>query len=339
MIIHFNGITPEQAVSRSDFRIPIGRLNAAVSRLLKRGRDSWYDLRMAGAIIDGTKIGEQIRNELNDRVGSLAKAGVRPGLGVILVGDDPASAAYVRMKERRCADIGMHSDNTTLPNDASEKDVIAAVDRLNRNPGVHGILVQMPLPAHIDTRRVIQAVAPEKDVDGLHTVNLGRLMAGEEGFVPCTPLGVLELLTRTDPNGLSGADVVVVGRSPLVGLPLANLLMRRGIDATVTVCHSKTKNLAEKTRRARIVVAAIGRAEFIRGEMVGDGAIVIDVGINRVDDPAAKRGYRIVGDVAYDEVAPKASAITPVPGGVGPMTIAMLLRNTVTACERITDNR
>ncbi len=294
---------------------------------------------MAGAIIDGTKIGEQIRAELHDRVAKLVTQGVRPGLGVILVGDDPASAAYVRMKERRCADLGMHSDNTTLPSDASERDVIAAVDRLNRNPDVHGILVQMPLPAHIDSRRVIQAVAPDKDVDGLHTVNLGRLMAGEEGFVPCTPLGVLELLTRTDSTGLSGAEVVVVGRSALVGLPLANLLMQRGIDATVTVCHSKTRNLAEQTRRAQILIAAIGRAEFVRGDMVSDGTIVIDVGINRVDDPGRKRGYRIVGDVAYDEVAPKASAITPVPGGVGPMTIAMLLQNTVTACERITRSR
>ncbi len=294
---------------------------------------------MAGAIIDGTKIGEQIRAELHDRVAKLVTQGVRPGLGVILVGDDPASAAYVRMKERRCVDLGMHSDNTTLPSDASERDVIAAVDRLNRNPDVHGILVQMPLPAHIDSRRVIQAVAPDKDVDGLHTVNLGRLMAGEEGFVPCTPLGVLELLTRTDSNGLSGAEVVVVGRSALVGLPLANLLMQRGIDATVTVCHSKTRNLAEQTRRAQILIAAIGRAEFVRGDMVSDGTIVIDVGINRVDDPSRKRGYRIVGDVAYDEVAPKASAITPVPGGVGPMTIAMLLQNTVTACERITRSR
>ncbi len=294
---------------------------------------------MAGAIIDGTKIGEQIRAELHDRVAKLVTQGVRPGLGVILVGDDPASAAYVRMKERRCADLGMHSDNTTLPSDVSERDVIAAVDRLNRNPDVHGILVQMPLPAHIDSRRVIQAVAPDKDVDGLHTVNLGRLMAGEEGFVPCTPLGVLELLTRTDSTGLSGAEVVVVGRSALVGLPLANLLMQRGIDATVTVCHSKTRNLAEQTRRAQILIAAIGRAEFVRGDMVSDGTIVIDVGINRVDDPGRKRGYRIVGDVAYDEVAPKASAITPVPGGVGPMTIAMLLQNTVTACERITRSR
>ncbi|TVR59086.1 MAG: bifunctional methylenetetrahydrofolate dehydrogenase/methenyltetrahydrofolate cyclohydrolase FolD [Spirochaetaceae bacterium] len=294
---------------------------------------------MTGAIIDGTQIGEQIRAELHDRVAELVTQGFRPGLGVILVGDDPASAAYVRMKERRCADLGMHSDNTTLPSDASERDVIAAVDRLNRSPDVHGILVQMPLPAHIDSRRVIQAVAPDKDVDGLHTVNLGRLMAGEEGFVPCTPLGVLELLKRTDSNGLSGAEVVVVGRSALVGLPLANLLMQRGIDATVTVCHSKTRNLAEQTRRAQILIAAIGRAEFIRGDMVSDGTIVIDVGINRVDDPSKKRGYRIVGDVAYDDVAPKASAITPVPGGVGPMTIAMLLQNTVTACERITRSR
>ena len=258
----------------------------------------------------------------------------RPGLAVVLVGDDPASAVYVNNKQRACERAGLVSESARLPGMASEDEILAAVHGFNDDPRIHGILVQLPLPDGIDRHRVIEAIDPDKDVDGIHPYNLGKLLQGRPDFPPCTPAGIVELLLRNghDPEG---ANVVICGRSEIVGKPLAALLMQRGRggNATVTVCHTRTRDLAEVTRQADIMVAAIGRAEAITADMVKDGAVVIDVGINRVDDPSARRGYRLKGDVDFDPVSLKASAITPVPGGVGPMTIAMLLVNTLTAAR------
>ena len=286
-------------------------------------------------LIDGRVVAEKVYAELRGEIARLKSFGTTPGLAVVLVGDDPASRAYVRSKDKMCRELGLHSVKLELPNDTTQSDLLLRVDELNRDPAIHGILVQSPPPKQIDEGAIVRALDPAKDVDGFHPtniVNAGRLATGLPGFVPCTPLGCLRLLQE---NGIatSGAHVVVLGRSMIVGKPLALLLMQKGVDATVTVVHSRTRNLAEITRSADIVIAAIGQAGFVRQEHVRDGAVVIDVGINRVDDSAAPRGYRLVGDVAFDEVAPKTAAITPVPGGVGPMTIAMLMANTVKAAR------
>ena len=259
---------------------------------------------------------------------------VSPGLAAVLVGDDPASAIYVRNKRRACAEVGMFSETFELPADTSQSDLLALLDRLNNDPRFHGILVQLPLPPHIDQQKTIEAVSPAKDVDGIHPFSLGRLAQGQATFTPCTPAGIRELLLRNghDP---AGRNVVICGRSDIVGKPLAILLMQRqaGGNATVTVCHTRTKDLAGVTRQADILVAAMGRPNAITADMVKDGAVVIDVGINRVEDASRKRGYRLEGDVDFEPVSQRAEAITPVPGGVGPMTIAMLLVNTLTAAR------
>jgi len=260
------------------------------------------------------------------------KHGITPGLAAVLVGDDPASAIYVRNKRRACDEVGMFSDSILLPVDSTDKQVLATVQSLNNDPRFHGILVQLPLPPQIDERLIIESLDPDKDVDGLHPFNVGKLVQGRADFVPGTPAGIQQILLRNghDPEG---ANVVVCGRSDIVGKPMALLLMQRadGANATVTVCHTSTKNMAEITRQADILVVAIGRPNAIAADMVKEGAVVIDVGINRVDDESRKRGYLLVGDVDFEAVSEKAAAITPVPGGVGPMTIAMLLVNTLTA--------
>jgi methylenetetrahydrofolate dehydrogenase (NADP+)/methenyltetrahydrofolate cyclohydrolase len=288
-------------------------------------------------LIDGKAIAAKVHAETAAAVTELQGRGIAPGLAVVLVGDDPASRAYVRSKDRMCQKLGLHSVKHELPAETTQDQLTALVRELNADPAVHGILVQSPPPPHIDERAVIDAIAPAKDVDGFHPVNVAKLALGDPtGFVPCTPLGCQRLLVESGIE-TAGANVVVLGRSMIVGKPVALLLMRKGPggDATVTVAHSRSRNLPEITRSADILIAAIGRPEMVTSDYVRDGAVVIDVGINRKDDPSAERGYRLVGDVAFAEVAPKTSAITPVPGGVGPMTIAMLMANTVTACRQI----
>ncbi len=290
-------------------------------------------------LIDGKQIAAQVHAETRAAVEALKAKGVTPGLAVVLVGDDPASRSYVRSKEKMSTELGLHSVKHELPAETTQEELIALVLKLNADPAIHGILVQSPPPKHIDEAAVIQAIDPRKDVDGFHPVNVAKLALDDpSGFVPCTPLGCQRLLLASgiDP---AGKHAVVLGRSMIVGKPMALLLMAKGKggDATVTVVHSRSRDLASLTRQADILIAAIGRPGFVKAEHVREGAVVIDVGINRVDDPTAKRGYRLVGDVAFDEVAPKCSAITPVPGGVGPMTIAMLMANTVKACRQITE--
>ena len=288
---------------------------------------------MTAKILDGKALAEEIRGEVATGVAEMQqKHGVTPGLAAVLVGDDPASAIYVRNKRRACDEVGMVSDTFLMPADSTNEQVLARVQALNEDPRFHGILVQLPMPPQIDERQIIESLDPTKDVDGLHPFNVGKLVQGRADFVPGTPAGIQQILLRNghDP---AGANVVICGRSDIVGKPMALLLMQRadGANATVTVCHTRTKNLAEITRQADILVAAIGRPSAITVDMVKEGAVVIDVGINRVDDASRKRGYRLEGDVDFDAVSKKASAITPVPGGVGPMTIAMLLVNTLTA--------
>jgi methylenetetrahydrofolate dehydrogenase (NADP+)/methenyltetrahydrofolate cyclohydrolase len=286
--------------------------------------------------MDGVAVARRVRAQVAGEVTALVARGVTPGLAVVLVGDDPASAVYVAAKEKACAEVGIRSDTTRLPATASQAELTALVDRLNEDPQVHGILVQMPLPSHIDAERIVHRVRPEKDVDGFHPVNLGKLLAGSiDGFVPCTPAGV-QLLLREYGVETRGAECVIVGRSNIVGKPLAALLMRSapGADATVTVCHSRTRDLAAHTLRADILIVAAGQPRMITAEMVKVGAVVVDVGVNRIDDPKRKGGGRLVGDVDFEPVTRVASLITPVPGGVGPMTIAMLLTNTVRAASR-----
>ena len=284
-----------------------------------------------GSIIDGKKIAEVLRRELQQTIRAQKAAG-QPGLAVVLVGEDPASLAYVTMKENACAEMGIRSFDHRLPMATSEADLLALIGKLNNDPLVNGILVQMPLPRQIDENRVIAAIDPRKDVDAFHPVNVGRMLIGLDTFLPCTPHGVLKLLLTTGVK-LAGAHVVIVGRSNIVGKPLAAMLIQKGVDATVTVCHSRTRDLASYTRQGDVLVAAMGRPGAITAEMVKEGAVVIDVGINRVDDASAPRGYRLVGDVDFAGVQPKVAAITPVPGGVGPMTITMLLHNTVKAWQ------
>ena len=291
---------------------------------------------MSATIIDGTAIGRQIREELKAEVAELRKRGVVPGLTVVLVGEDPASHVYVRMKGKAADELGMKSDTIRLPADTPERELLALLDRLNADRAVHGILVQLPLPGHMDSSKVLLRMMPEKDVDGFHPVNVGKLVIGDHtGFRPCTPAGVQELLIRSgaDPGG---KHVVVVGRSLIVGRPVANILMQKekGANATVTVAHTGTRDLAGITRQGEILVVAAGRPEVITGDMIRPGAVVIDVGVNRVEDPTAEKGYRLVGDVKFSEAKEVASKITPVPGGVGPMTIALLMRNTVQAARQ-----
>lgn len=285
-------------------------------------------------IIDGKAIAAQVQAEVKAEVEHWVRAGHRPPyLAVILVGDNPASTSYVRGKTQAAADVGIASDTRQFDASISEAELLAEIEHLNAHEGVDGILVQLPLPDHIDSSRVLHAIRPDKDVDGFHPVNAGRLLVGEPGFVPATPAGILELLRRSGIETV-GKHVVVVGRSNIVGRPLAALLLHRGIDATVTVCHSRTHDLSAFTRTADILVAAIGHPRYITADMVRKGAVVIDVGINRVEDPDHPRGYRLVGDVDFESVAEKAGWITPVPGGVGPMTIALLLRNTLYAAQQ-----
>jgi methylenetetrahydrofolate dehydrogenase (NADP+)/methenyltetrahydrofolate cyclohydrolase len=288
-------------------------------------------------LIDGKAIAAKVHAQSRETVEALKKSGITPGLAVVLVGDDPASRAYVRSKDKMCRELGLHSEKYELDVKTSQADLIARVEALNADPAIHGILVQSPPPPHIDESAVVAAIDPRKDVDGFHAMNVAKLVLGDpSALVPCTPLGCQRLLMESG-IPIAGAHVVVLGRSMIVGKPLALLLMNKGPggDATVTVAHSRTKNLPEVTRSADILIAAIGRAEFVKAEHVRDGAVVVDVGINRVDDPSLPKGYKLVGDVDFAKVAPKCSAITPVPGGVGPMTIAMLMANTIKACKRL----
>ena len=292
-------------------------------------------------LIDGKAVAAKVELETRARIDALKSRGITPGLAVVLIGEDPASQAYVRNKDRTCASLGMDSRKFELPATATQEEVLILVAELNADPAIHGILVQSPPPKHIDEHAVTLAIDPRKDVDGFHPINVAKLaMEDPTAFVPCTPLGCQRLLMEAGVE-TSGAEVVVVGRSLIVGKPMAFLLMAKsnggkGGDATVTIAHSRTKDLAAITHRADIVIAAIGRPKALGAEHIKEGAVVIDVGINRVADHTTKSGYRLVGDVDFEAVAPKCSAITPVPGGVGPMTIAMLMANTVTACERLT---
>ncbi len=289
-------------------------------------------------LIDGKAAAARVFEECRAEIAELKDKGSTPGLAVVLVGDDPASRAYVRSKDRRCEDLGVFSRKLELAADTTQEKLLATVDELNADDRIHGILVQSPPPPHIDEAAIVRRIDPAKDVDGFHPVNVGKLaMEDPTGFVPCTPMGCQRLLQDAGVE-TSGARVVIVGRSMIVGKPLALLLMRKakGANATVTVAHSRTRDLPSVTREADIVVAAIGSPRFLKAEHVKEGAVVIDVGINRVDDPEAKKGYRLVGDVDFEDVAAKCRAITPVPGGVGPMTIAMLMRNTIRACRQQT---
>jgi len=290
---------------------------------------------MTAQIIDGKQIAADMRAELQQEVAKLKEQGIVPGLGVVLVGEDPASQSYVRAKERACEKIGIYSDDNRLDADTPQQDLIALIKKMNANPKINGILVQLPLPKSLDESEVLLTIDPDKDVDGFHPMNVGKMMVGEETFLPCTPHGIIQLLIRSGVT-LEGARVVIVGRSNIVGKPLLNMLIQKNPkgNATVTVCHTRTKNLAEHTRQADIVVAAAGRPNTITADMVKEGAVVIDVGVNRVEDATKERGYRLVGDVDFEAVKEKASLITPVPGGVGPMTITMLLYNTVESAKR-----
>jgi len=286
-------------------------------------------------LIDGVAIAREVRADVARDTARLIARGVRPGIAVVLVGENPASAVYVRSKGRASEEAGMHSVTIRLPADTTHEDLIAHVDRLNEDPAIHGILVQMPLPKQIKAEVVIRRVRPGKDVDGFHPENVGKLLIGDRsGFAPCTPAGVQELLVRRHVE-TKGSECVIVGRSTIVGKPMAAIMMQDGpgANATVTVCHSRTPNLGDQTRRADILIVAAGRPRFVTGDMVKPGAVVIDVGINRVDDAQAKNGYVLVGDVDFPSAREVASLITPVPGGVGPMTIAMLLKNTLRAAE------
>ena len=291
----------------------------------------------SGAIvIDGVAIAKAVRADVARETAELKARGITPGLTVVIVGEDPASQSYVKSKEKASIEAGMKGETIKLPASTPQAELEAVIDRLNAETTVHGILVQSPLPKHMDANTVVRRIAPHKDVDGFHPINVGKLLIGEkDGFAPCTPAGVQELLVRYGID-TSGKEVVVVGRSNIVGKPMASLLVQagKGADCTVTICHSRTKDLTFHTRRADIVIAAIGKPEMLTGDMIRPGAVVIDVGINRVDDPSSPKGYRIVGDVHFESARRVASHITPVPGGVGPMTIAMLLKNTVRAARQ-----
>jgi methylenetetrahydrofolate dehydrogenase (NADP+)/methenyltetrahydrofolate cyclohydrolase len=287
-------------------------------------------------IIDGKAIAEEMRADLASEIEELKRSGVTPGLAVVLVGEDPASQVYVRMKGKACEKIGIYSETIKLPVETSESELMEIIDRLNNDKKIHGFLVQLPLPKHINERNILLSILPEKDVDGFHPVNVGKVASGDTtGFPPATPYGVQQMMIRAGVE-ISGAHAVIVGRSNIVGKPMASLLMQKaeGANATVTVCHSRTKNLADVTRQGDILIAAMGVPEFVKADMIKAGAVVIDVGTNRVDDPSKEKGYRLVGDVEFEKAKEVASAITPVPGGVGPMTITMLLYNTVRAAKQ-----
>lgn len=289
---------------------------------------------MAAKIISGKEVAAQIREELKQEINGLKQKNIVPGLAVILVGENPASVSYVTAKERACKEIGIFSDDNHLAADTSERQLLDLIHEKNNDPKVNGILVQLPLPKHIDEAKVLMAIDPSKDVDGFHPVNVGKMVVGEKAFLPCTPHGVLQMLKRSGIN-TQGAEVVIVGRSNIVGKPLANMLIQKGAlgNATVTVCHTKTKDIAAHTRKADIVIAATGYPNTITADMIKEGAVVIDVGVNRIEDASREKGFRLVGDVDFDNVKEKASFITPVPGGVGPMTITMLLYNTVESAK------
>ncbi len=291
---------------------------------------------MHAKIIDGKAIAEEMRADLATEIESLEQSGITPGLAVVLVGEDPASQVYVRMKGKACEKIGIFSETVKLPIETTEAELLAVIDRLNNDKKIHGFLVQLPLPKQINERNVLFSILPEKDVDGFHPVNVGKVASGDTtGFSPATPYGVQQMMIRSGVE-ISGAHAVIVGRSNIVGKPMASLLVQKaeGANATVTVCHSRTKNLADVTRQGDILIAAMGVPEFVKADMIKPGAVVIDVGTNRVDDPSKEKGYRLVGDVDFENAKEVASAITPVPGGVGPMTITMLLYNTVQAAKQ-----
>ncbi|NMB41581.1 MAG: bifunctional 5,10-methylene-tetrahydrofolate dehydrogenase/5,10-methylene-tetrahydrofolate cyclohydrolase [Firmicutes bacterium] len=293
---------------------------------------------MAAKVISGNEVAAEIRAELKTRVAELKEKGIVPGLGVVLVGEDPASISYVTSKAKGSKEIGMFEETIRLPEDVPEDEVLKVIDNLNKDPKYSGILVQLPLPDHISVENVISYISPEKDVDGFHPVNLGKLLRGEPCPLPCTPHGVQQLLVRSG-NDPSGKNVVICGRSNIVGKPLAAILMQKaeGANAVVTVVHTGAIDIAYYTKQADILVAAMGRPEAITADMVREGAVVVDVGVNRVPDSSRKRGYRLAGDVDYEPVAEKASFITPVPGGVGPMTVTMLLHNTVESAIRLSE--
>ena len=286
-------------------------------------------------LILGKTVSESIYAELRDRIKALKSKGTTPGLAVVLVGNDPASEVYVRMKGKKCEELGMHSLTIVLPEDTTEKELLKKVDELNNDRSIHGFLIQLPLPSHIDEKRVINAINPKKDVDCFHPVNVGKMLIGEPDFLPATPAGVQQMLIRSGIE-TKGKYVVVVGRSNIVGKPMAAMMMQRGdgADSTVTVVHSKTKNLPSLTRQADILIVAMGKPNFVTADMIKEGAVIIDVGTNRIDDPNSPKGSRLVGDVDFEGVKDKVSAISPVPGGVGPMTICMLMANTVSAAEK-----
>jgi methylenetetrahydrofolate dehydrogenase (NADP+) / methenyltetrahydrofolate cyclohydrolase len=287
-------------------------------------------------IIDGKQIAADMRADLKPEIAALTARGVTPGLAVVLVGENPASQVYVRMKGKACEEAGIYSEQIDLAADTPQDELLGVVDRLNADPKIHGMLVQLPLPDHIDETCVLHRILPSKDVDGFHPENVGKVSIGDPtGFAPATPAGVQQMLMRSGVE-TAGAHVVVVGRSNIVGRPMASLLLHKakGANATVTVCHSRTKDMASITRQGDILIVAMGKPEFVTADMIKPGAVVIDVGVNRVADAQAKKGYRLVGDVAFDEAREVAAAITPVPGGVGPMTITMLLYNTVQAARQ-----
>ncbi|MBD3314579.1 MAG: bifunctional methylenetetrahydrofolate dehydrogenase/methenyltetrahydrofolate cyclohydrolase FolD [Chitinivibrionales bacterium] len=290
---------------------------------------------MAAKVIDGKQVAAAIRAELKLRVEILKAQGVTPGLGVILVGDDPASQSYVKGKHKACAEIGIYAEDNHLPTETGQEELRSLIDRLNNDPRIHGILLQLPLPRHLDEKELLVRIDPDKDVDGFHPMNVGKMVVGEEAFLPCTPHGIVQLLMRSGVT-TEGAHAVVVGRSNIVGKPIANMLIQKkeGGNATVTVCHTRTKDIGALTRQADIIIAAAGRPGTITADMVKEGAVVIDVGVNRVEDASRPRGYRLVGDVDFETVKEKAALITPVPGGVGPMTITMLMVNTVESAQR-----
>jgi methylenetetrahydrofolate dehydrogenase (NADP+)/methenyltetrahydrofolate cyclohydrolase len=290
---------------------------------------------LVAAIINGNEIAKSIRAELKEEVAGMTTKGVTPGLVVIIVGEDPASQVYVRKKGEACVELGIHSDTIRLPATSSEDELLKLIDKYNGDPMFDGILVQLPLPKHISEGNVLLRIDPSKDVDGFHPVNVGKMVVGSaDCYLPCTPHGVQELLMRSG-NDPKGKHVVVLGRSNIVGKPIMNILLQKapGADATVTICHSRTKDLKHFTLQADIIIAAMGSPEFVKADMVKEGVVIMDVGVNRINDPSAKSGCRLVGDVDFNSVKEKAKAITPVPGGVGPMTITMLMKNTVKAAK------
>lgn len=288
---------------------------------------------MSAVVIDGKQVAADVRAEVAEKVAELKKKGVAPCLAVILVGENPASVSYVTGKQKALAEVGMTDRSVHLPESTTEADLLKLIDELNKDDSVHGILVQLPLPKHINEEKVIMAISPEKDVDGFHPVSVGNLMIGRPGFLPCTPHGIIVLLKKAGIE-TSGKHAVVIGRSNIVGKPVSILLARKDVNCTVTMCHTGTKNMAEITRQADIIVVASGHPHTLTGDMVKEGAVVIDVGVNRIPDSSKKSGFRLIGDCDFDDLKEKTSFITPVPGGVGPMTIAMLMQNTLESAER-----